>query len=174
MANDIHCVWVYLIYPQGAPWFSFSSSSWGRWLLLALWNNSFVIFLLRCVLGDGLIAKLCQTLATPLTVAFQAPLSMGFSREEYWSGLPFPSPEVFPTQESNLGLLHCRQILHQQSYKGSPKLRRSLRRLGEAITIKWITTLLVPCTRYSLFQRWRKDLAIFITKSDFLLSFLHL
>ena len=30
---------------------------------------------------------------TPWTVAHQAPLSMGFSRQEYWSGLPFPSPE---------------------------------------------------------------------------------
>ena len=29
---------------------------------------------------------------TPLIVAYQAPLSMGFSRQEYWSGLPFPSP----------------------------------------------------------------------------------
>ena len=30
---------------------------------------------------------------TPWTVAFQAPLSMDFSRQAYWSGLPFPSPE---------------------------------------------------------------------------------
>ena len=30
--------------------------------------------------------------ATPWTVAYQAPLSMRFSRQEYWSGLPFPSP----------------------------------------------------------------------------------
>ena len=30
--------------------------------------------------------------ATPWTVAYQAPLSMGFSGQEYWSGLPFPSP----------------------------------------------------------------------------------
>ena len=30
--------------------------------------------------------------ATPWTVAYQASLSMGFSRQEYWSGLPFPSP----------------------------------------------------------------------------------
>ena len=37
-------------------------------------------------------AKLCPTLATPWTVAYQAPLSIGFSRQEYWSGLPFPSP----------------------------------------------------------------------------------
>ena len=31
-------------------------------------------------------------LATPRTAAYQAPLSMGFSRQEYWSGLPLPSP----------------------------------------------------------------------------------
>ena len=34
--------------------------------------------------------------ATTWTVARQAPLSMGFSRQEYWSGLPFPSPEDLP------------------------------------------------------------------------------
>ena len=42
--------------------------------------------------GGGLVAKLCPTPATPWTVACQAPPSMGFSRQEYWSGLPFPSP----------------------------------------------------------------------------------
>ena len=40
--------------------------------------------------------KSCLTLATPWTVACQAPLSMGFSRQEYWSGLPFPSPGHLP------------------------------------------------------------------------------
>ena len=34
--------------------------------------------------------------AIPWTVAYQAPPSMGFSRQEYWSGLPFPSPEDLP------------------------------------------------------------------------------
>ena len=34
--------------------------------------------------------------ATPWTVAHQAPPSMGFSRQEYWSGFPFPSPENLP------------------------------------------------------------------------------
>ena len=43
--------------------------------------------------GGGLVVKSCWTLATPWTVAFQAPLPMGFSRQEYWSGLPFPPPE---------------------------------------------------------------------------------
>ena len=41
------------------------------------------------------IAKLCLT-ATAWTVACQAPLSMEFSRQEYWSGLPFPPPEDLP------------------------------------------------------------------------------
>ena len=35
--------------------------------------------------------------ATPWTAAHQAPLSMGFSRQEYWSGLPLPSPSALPT-----------------------------------------------------------------------------
>ena len=41
--------------------------------------------------GGGLVTKSCPTLVTPWTVARQAPLSMGFSRQKYWSGLPFPS-----------------------------------------------------------------------------------
>ena len=44
----------------------------------------------------GLITKSCPTLATPWTVAHQAPLSMGFPRQEYWGGLPFPSPGDLP------------------------------------------------------------------------------
>ena len=42
-------------------------------------------------LSLSLVAKWCLTLVTPWTVACQAPLSMGFSRQEYWCGLPFPS-----------------------------------------------------------------------------------
>ena len=42
--------------------------------------------------GGGVVAKSCLTLAIPWTVAHQDPLSMGFSRQEYWSGVPFPSP----------------------------------------------------------------------------------
>ena len=45
---------------------------------------------------DGLVTKLFPTLAIPWTVTHQAPLSMGLSRQEYWNGLPFPSPEDLP------------------------------------------------------------------------------
>ena len=41
-------------------------------------------------------AQSCLTLCDPWTVAHQAPPSIGFSRQEYWSGLPFPSPGDLP------------------------------------------------------------------------------
>ena len=49
-----------------------------------------------CSGGGGLVTKLCPTLVTPWTVACQAPLSIGFPRQECWSGLPFPSPGDLP------------------------------------------------------------------------------
>ena len=44
----------------------------------------------------SLVVQLFWFFVTPWTVAHQAPLSMGFSRQEYWSGVPFPSPEGLP------------------------------------------------------------------------------
>ena len=49
--------------------------------------------------------------ATPWTVAYQAPPSMGFSRQEYESGLPFPSPGDLPNPGFEPGLPLCRWIL---------------------------------------------------------------
>ena len=69
--------------------------------------------------SESEVAKSCLTLRPPWTVAYQAPPSMGFSRQRYWSGLPFPSPEIFPTQGSNLGLPHSRQMLYCLSHQGS-------------------------------------------------------
>ena len=50
-------------------------------------------FLLQCmkVKSESEVAQSCPTLATPWTAAYQAPPSMGFSRQEYWSGVPSPS-----------------------------------------------------------------------------------
>ena len=47
-------------------------------------------FLLQCMKVKSL--SRVQLLATPWTATYQAPLSMGFSRQEYWSGVPLPSP----------------------------------------------------------------------------------
>ena len=51
-------------------------------------------FLLQCmeVKSESEVAQSCPTVATPWTAAHQAPPSMGFSRQKYWSGVPLPSP----------------------------------------------------------------------------------
>ena len=56
------------------------------------WNY----FLLTFLVWWHLVAQLCLTLYDPMTITYQAPLSMGFPRQEYWSGLPFPSPGDLP------------------------------------------------------------------------------
>ena len=57
--------------------------------------------------------------ATPWTIAHQASPSMEFSRHEYWSGLPLPSPEDRPDPGLNPGLPHCRQMLYHLSHQGT-------------------------------------------------------
>ena len=55
---------------------------------------------------------MCYSFVTPWTVDCQAPLSMGFCRQEYWSGLPFPTPGYLP----NPGIDQCLlQLLHWQA-----------------------------------------------------------
>ena len=49
-----------------------------------------------CLLKWSEVAQSCPTLCDPWTVAHQALLSMGFSRQKYWSELPFPSPGDLP------------------------------------------------------------------------------
>ena len=60
-------------------------------------------FMLVCVHVCSLVS---DSFATPGAIAHQASLSMGFSRQEYWSGMPFPSPGSFPIQGLHLHLLH--------------------------------------------------------------------
>ena len=45
-----------------------------------------------CVYACSVTSVISDSFAAPWAVACQAPLSMGFSRQEYWSGLPFPPP----------------------------------------------------------------------------------
>ena len=66
---------------------------------------------------------MCQSLSgiwlfvTPWTVARQAPLFMGFCKQEYWSGLPFSSPGDLPHPGTEPRLLHCRQIFYHLSHQ---------------------------------------------------------
>ena len=67
-----------------------------------------------------LVSQAYLTLCDPMDCSPPCSSVLGFPRQEYWSGLPCPSPGIFPTQESNLDLLHCRQILYHLSHQGSP------------------------------------------------------
>ena len=65
-----------------------------------------------------------QLFATPWTVALQVPLTMGFSRQEYWSGLPVPSPGDLPNPGiepmSLMSTCIGRQVLYHEGLLGSP------------------------------------------------------
>ena len=62
-----------------------------------------------------------QLFATLWTIARQAPLSLGSSRQEYWSGCHALFQGLFQTQGSNPGLPHCGQVLYCLSHQGSLK-----------------------------------------------------
>ena len=76
-----------------------------------------------------LVAKLCPTLATPRTVAHRAPLSMGFPRQEYWSGAPFPSPGGLPDSGAEPRLLRWQADSLPLRHVGSPLERSGARSL---------------------------------------------
>ena len=65
--------------------------------------------IITVIIVDSVCVCVCvcvnlSVVSDSVTVARQAPLSMEFSRQEYWSGLPFPFPGDLPTQGSNLGV----------------------------------------------------------------------
>ena len=66
-------------------------------------------------LSESVSCSVVSDSATPWTVALQAPLSLGLSRQEYWRGCHSLLQEIFLTQGSNPSLLRCRQILHSLS-----------------------------------------------------------
>ena len=58
-----------------------------------------------------------QLCATPWTAAHQAPQSMGFSRQEYWSGVPLPSPELGREESKSQSLMITLRILTEEFFK---------------------------------------------------------
>ena len=70
------------------------------------------------------VAQSCPTLQDSMD--YRAPLSSELSRQEYWSGLPFPSPGNLPSPRSIPGLLHCSQILYHLGHQGNPDFAWSM------------------------------------------------
>ena len=82
-------------------------------------------FLLQCmkVKSESEVASRVQLLATPWTTAYQAPPSMGFSRQEYWSGVPLPSPGLslwLRNKESACNAVATRNVSSIPGFRRSP------------------------------------------------------
>ena len=85
----------------------------------------------------------------PWTVAHQAPLSMEFSRQEYWNGLPFPSPRNIPDPGFKPGSLTLQEDSYPQSHQGSP-----LFDFGCGPFLKFLLSLLPYCFCFILWVSW--------------------
>ena len=99
-----------------------------------MWNNKRLV----CVL----VAQLCPTLSDPRAVACQAPLFMEFSKQEYWNGLPFPSPGDL----SNPGTELVSPALQAESSPSKPPGKPSLEnvKLGPSFwRTKFVTIYLI-------------------------------
>ena len=73
-------------------WKTFKIKTWSKIYVTRTWLSCHMLWLRTLLLLFGcLVAQSCPTLWTLWTVSSQAPLSMGFPRQEYWSGQPFPS-----------------------------------------------------------------------------------
>ena len=57
--------------------------------------------------------------ATLWTIGYQAPLSTGFLRQEYWSGLPFPSPGYIPNYQTHVSCVGRQNLYHSATRGGS-------------------------------------------------------
>ena len=81
----------------------------------------------RC--AHSFVSLVVSNSATLWTAAHQAPLPVGFPRQEYWVGCHFPLKEIFPLQGDQTHVshvsLHCRRILHPLSHQESPKRKSS-------------------------------------------------
>ena len=70
--------------------------------------------------GGGLVAKSCPALGIPWIVAVRLLCPWDSPGKNTGVGCHFLLQGIFPTQESNTGLLHCRQMIYQLTYEGSP------------------------------------------------------
>ena len=124
------------------------------------WESSF--FGLRIQKKTWLLMSLCSVASFVshiwgihgLYVAHQSPLSMGFSRQEYWSGLPCPSPRALLNsgiERVSPGLLHCRQILYLLSNLGRLLMRSAWSKRFGIITV-WKKKILICLFVYNWVQ----------------------
>ena len=105
-------------------------------------------FLLQCmkVKSQSEVTQSCLTLATPWTAAHQAPPSMGFSMQKYWSGVPLPSPLIFIIRQENEN--YAWLVLLSLTY---PKNMFCLHSMCSYVFVEYVSNFNLHCPE-SLFQ----------------------
>ena len=92
--------------PPGSPVPGILQARTLEWVAIAFsnaWKWKVKVKLLSCV----------WLLATPWTAAHQAPPSMGFSRQEYWSGVPLPSPTILSSAVQIRGIMNAIHVIQE-------------------------------------------------------------
>ena len=111
---------------RGHTWWWEGGELREAWVLETSWSTAAKSVLdFACMKNKLIVYSLnsVQLFCDPMDcIALQAPLSMGFPRQEYWSGLPFSSQGIFPTQGSNLHLLHWQANSLSVSYQESSSI----------------------------------------------------
>ena len=124
MSHQLLEFYLYLLHKLNDNFFIVSNTLYAIDIIYTFkWNE---ILLRGCT-----CAQSCPTLCNPMNWSRQAPLSMEFPGQEYWSGVPFPSPEGLPDPGIKPGLPHCKQMFSHLSHQGS------------RVTDKWILSAVI-------------------------------
>ena len=117
------------------------------------WQESMLLLLLSCFSR----VRLC---ATPWTAAHQAPLSLGFSRQEHWSGLPFPSP-IHESESESEAAQSCPALSYPMdcSLPGS-----SIQGIFQARVLEWGAIAFSKSNACSYLNKWMSFRKLATTK----------
>ena len=102
------------------PLKAFNDNIWVNWVIFEATLYLCYLCLVYCYCYCLVAILVANYFVTPWTVTCQTPLPTSFPRQEYWSGLPFPSPGDLPDPGIEPCLPHCRQTLYHLSHQGSP------------------------------------------------------
>ena len=106
----------------------------------------------QCCYSVVLLLSHALLFGNPMDFVHQAPLSMGFPRQEYWSRLPCPSQVIFPTQGLNFRLQHCRWILCHWATKEAHYYSKNDN------SVPWFLRLTKPHFKNQLKNRWNQNI----------------
>ena len=140
------------------------------WICEIIAETGKKIFLLFLLVVVYLLSSV-NSFVTPWTVACQAPLSMGFPKQEFWSGLPFPSPGIFLIQGLNLcPLIDMWVLYHWATWEVQVSFRGLLYRSWRIRILAVFQVTHLECKRALLLQLNLQLIYFFFLSLSFILK----